>query len=272
MFLNHRSMNGPELSARGLESCTGREPAEKFRHAMNAPVLHGRGEMMWAGHNVGNDFSIRGILDRGFEDADDSGRSIAEAAAEAKGFTDDGRIALESARPERISQDGDTSCFRAVVFRADEATEDGMEAHHVEIGAVNDAGANFPGLAEADHGETDGGELAEGAYGFDACAQVLNFRHGEWDAPGANARRALLDVNEPVFITVDKRPQQDPAHQTEDRGVRPDAQRQREHHGERQPFGALQRTDREPHVTQERQNGLEKSRILRLALGHGLLL
>src|SRR6059036_2341517 len=62
------------------------------------------------------------------------GRSIAEAAAEAKGFTDDGRIALESARPERISQDGNTSRFRTVVFRADEATEDGMEAHHVEIG------------------------------------------------------------------------------------------------------------------------------------------
>ena len=46
-----------------------------------------------------------------------------------------------------------------------------------EIKAVNDAGTNFPGLAEADHGETDGGELAEGGEGFDACAQVLNFRH-----------------------------------------------------------------------------------------------
>src|SRR5229473_285277 len=147
MRFDHRSMHGAEFSARLLEIRARREPAEKFRHSMDAPVLHGRGEMMWAGHNVGNDFSIRGILDRGFEDADDSGRSIAEAAAEAKGFADDGRIALESSRPERISQDGYTSSFRTVVFRADEATEDGMEAHHVEIGAVNDAGANFPGLA-----------------------------------------------------------------------------------------------------------------------------
>src|SRR5713226_1296979 len=225
MFLNHRSMNGPELSARGLESCTGREPAEKFRHAMDAPVLHGRGKMMGAGDNVGNDFSIGGILDRGFEDPDDSGRSIAEAAAEAKGFTDDGRIALESARPEPIGQDGDASGLRTIVLRADETAEDGMEAHHVKIGAVNDAGANFPGFAEADHGETDRGELAEGAEGFDACAQVLNFRHGEWDAPGADARRALLDVDQPVFVAVDERPQKHTANQAEDRRVRPNAQR-----------------------------------------------
>src|SRR5216683_4111967 len=271
MRFDHRSMHGAELSARLLEIHARREPAEKLRHAMDAPVLHRRGEMMRAGDNVGNDFSIRGILDRGFEDADDSGRSIAEAA-EPDSLADHGRVALHHGRPETIGQDDYASSFSTVVLRADETTEDGMEAHHVEIGAVNDAGANFPGLAEADHGETDGGELAEGAYGFDACAQVLNFRHGEWDAPGADARRALLDVDQPVLVTVDERPQQDPAHQTEDRGVRSDAQRQREHHRERQPFGALQRTDREPHVTQERQNGLEKLRIFRVALAHGSLL
>src|SRR5713101_5431722 len=228
--------------------------------------------MMRAGDNVGNDFSIRGILDRGFEDADDSGRSIAEAAAEANGFTDDGRIAPESARPETIGQDDDASGFRTVVSRADETTEDGMEAHHVKIGAVNDAGANFPGLAEADHGESYGGELAEGAECFDACAQVLNFRHGEWDAPGADTRRALLDVNEAVLVAVDERLEEDAAHQAEDRRVRADSQGQREYHGERQPLGALQRTDREPHVTQERQDWLEKSRIFRVALAHWLLL
>src|SRR5712691_13527134 len=98
MRFDHRSMDGAKLSARLLEIRARREPAEKFRHSVDAPVLHGRGEMMGAGDNVGNDFSIRGILDRGFEDADDRRRSVAEAAAEAKDFTDDGRIALESAR------------------------------------------------------------------------------------------------------------------------------------------------------------------------------
>src|SRR5260370_4414273 len=118
---------------------------------MNAPVLHGRGQVMRAGDNVGDDFSIGRILDRGFEDAEASGSSIAEATAETKDFTDDGRIALESGRPETIGQDDDASGFRAVVLWADETTEDGMEAHHVKIGAVNDAGADFPVLAEADH-------------------------------------------------------------------------------------------------------------------------
>src|SRR5260370_9129147 len=154
MRFDHRSMDGATLSARLLEIRARREQAKRFRQAMAGAVLHRRGEMMRAGDNVGDDFSIRGKLDRGFEDADDSGRSIAEAAAEANGFTDDGRIAPESARPETIGQDDDASGFRTVVSRADETTEDGMEAHHVKIGAVNDAGANFPGLAEPAHGES----------------------------------------------------------------------------------------------------------------------
>src|SRR5260370_23307171 len=98
---------------------------------MNAPVLHGRGQVMRAGDNVGDDFSIGRILDRGFEDADDSGSSIAEATAETKDFTDDGRIALDGGRPETIGPDDDASGLRAVLFRAAATTPDGMEAPHV---------------------------------------------------------------------------------------------------------------------------------------------
>src|SRR5260370_22471253 len=117
-----------------------------------------------------------------------------------------------------------------------------MEAHHVKIGAVNDAGANFPWLAEADHGETNGGELAEGANCFDACTQVVNFRNGEWDLPGADTRRALLDVNEAVLVAVDEGPQEHATYQTEDGGVGGHAHRQREHHGDGNPFAACERT------------------------------
>src|SRR5712692_5527375 len=206
MVLEHRTVDGAKFGAGLIESDTGSEAAEEFRHAMDAPVLHGRGQMMGAGDNVGNDFGIRGIGDRRFEDADDGGSSIAEAAAEANGLTDHRRIALASGRPETIGQDDDTSGFRTVVLRADETPEDGMEAYHLKIGAVNDAGSNFPGLAEADHRETDGGELAERAERLDASAQVLNFRHGEGDFPGAKPWRALLDVNQAVLIAVDERP------------------------------------------------------------------
>ena len=136
-------------------------------------------------------------------------------------------------------------------MRADETAEDGMEAHHVKIGAVDDPGANFPGLAEANHGETDGGELAEGAECFDARAQVLNFRHGEWDLPRADTRRALLDINEAVLVAVDQRPQQHAAHQAKDGGVGANAQRQREHHGDRKPLGARQRAERYSQIAKE---------------------
>src|SRR5256886_17062248 len=109
-----------------------------------------------------------------------------------------------------------------------------MKANHVKIGAVNDAGANFPGLAEADHSETHGGELAEGAERFDACAQVLNFRHGEWDFPGADTRRALFNINEALLVAVDERPKQHAANQAEDGGVGADAERSEEHTSELQ--------------------------------------
>src|SRR2546430_6548500 len=134
MRFDHRSMHGPEFRARRLESCTGSELRKEFRHASDAPVLHGRGEMMRNGHNVRNDFGICRVLDGGFEDADDSGGSIAEASAEAKDLTDDGRIALESARPEMIGQDSDAGGFRTVVFPGDETAQDRMEARHVKIG------------------------------------------------------------------------------------------------------------------------------------------
>src|SRR5260370_14522863 len=159
MCFDHRSMHGAELSARLLEIHARREPAEKLRHAMDAPVLHRRGEMMRAGDNVGNDFSIRGILDRGFEDADDSGRSIAEAA-EPDSLADHGRGSLHHGRPATIGQDDYASSFSTVVLPADETTADGLLAHHLETGAVNDTGANFPCLAMADHGETPDDKLA----------------------------------------------------------------------------------------------------------------
>src|SRR5882762_4737643 len=268
MILEHRSIHGTKFGAGLIESDTGSEAAEEFRHAMDAPVLHGRGQMMGAGNNVGNDFGIRGVGDRGFEDADDRGRSIAETAAKAKGLTDDRGIALESGRPETIGQDDDAIGFRAVILRADETAEDGMEADHLKIGAVNDAGANFPGLAEADHGETDGGELAKRTERFDAYAQILNFRHGEGDFPWADAGSALADVNEALLVAINERPKEHAAHQAEDSGVGADAQRQREHHGGCQSFAARQRPHSKSQVFHEGQDGFTRSRIFRLTLAH----
>ena len=86
---------------------------------------------------------------------------------------------------------------------------------------------------------------------LDARAQVLNFRHGERRHSRRRCPGALADVDQPVLVAIDQRPQQHAAHQREDGGVGADAERQREHHRDGQPFGARQRADREFQVTEE---------------------
>jgi len=48
MILDHRGVGGAKFRAGLIESGAGSEAAEEFRHAMDAPVLHGRGQMMGA--------------------------------------------------------------------------------------------------------------------------------------------------------------------------------------------------------------------------------
>ncbi len=110
---------------------------------------------------------------------------------------------------------------------------------------------NFARLTEANHCEPEDGEIAERAQGFDAGAQILDFGHGECSVLVACAQRALSDVDQPVLVTVDQRLEQHPAHQREDRRVRTNSQRQRQHHRDRKPFGPSQRPDRNSQVVNE---------------------
>ena len=115
-----------------------------------------------------------------------------------------------------------------------------MQAHHVEIRSADDAGANLVRLAESDHGEADGGEVAERAQSLHARAQILNLGNGKRRVVRADAERALADVDQPVLIAVHQRPQQNAPHQREDGRVGADAEGQRQHHGNRQPFTACE--------------------------------
>ena len=170
---------------------------------------------------------------------------------EANGFADDGRILLESGRPETIRENDDAGGVGAVVFRSDETPEHRMKAHHVEIGAADDASLNFARLTQADHGEADGREIAERAQGFDAGAQILDFGHGERCVVVADARGALADVDQPVLVAIDERLEEHAAHQREDGGVGADAERQRQHHRDRKPFGASQRAECNSQIVDE---------------------
>src|SRR5467141_4194297 len=145
--------------------------------------------------------ATRRWLDRGWHaerdgqrapSADDGGRAIAhEAPAEAKSLADDGRIFAKSGGPETICENGHAGSFGTVVLRSDEPAEDSVEAHDFEVVAADDASLNYARLAQADHGELEGRELAERAQGFDAAAQILDFGHGEVCVLVAGARGAL---------------------------------------------------------------------------------
>src|SRR5262249_44065687 len=76
-------------------------------------------------------------------------------------------------------------------------------------------------------------------------------RHRESNILGADAARALADVNQPVLVAVDERPQQHAAHHAEDGGVGADAERQRERHCDYKPFGASQRAERRSQIMKE---------------------
>ena len=111
-----------------------------------------------------------------------------------------------------------------------------MQSHHFEIRSADDAGLDFARLAQTDHGEADGGEVAELADGFDAARAVLRFPERKSWRSRRRCPGALPDVDEAVFIAIDERAQQHAAHQAENRGVGADAQRQREDDGDGETF------------------------------------
>src|ERR1700733_9717224 len=128
MFFLHRGVDGLQLGASLVESGSGRETAEELGHAMNAAGDHGRGEMMRAGDNVGDDFGVLRVWDAGFEDANDFRRTFTNAA-EANGLADDRRILAKRGGPETIGEDDDSGGVGAIVLRPDETSEAGMRAH-----------------------------------------------------------------------------------------------------------------------------------------------
>ena len=86
---------------------------------------------------------------------------------------------------------------------------------------------------------------------FTRGAQILDLRHGERGVVGADATRALADVDQPILVAVDQRAQQDAAHQREDGGVGADAEGQGEHHRNRESLSAGKRAHGELQVVKK---------------------
>src|SRR4029077_5835594 len=126
-----------------------------------------------------------------------------------------------------------------------EPPHNGTQAHHIEVRPADDAGADFARLAQADHREAYGGEVAERGQGLDPLAQILDLRNRERGVLDAYSRRALTDVDQAALVAIDQRAQQYAAYQAENGGIGAYAKGQRDDHGERQALGSDQRTDGE---------------------------
>ncbi len=144
---------------------------------------------------------------------------------------------MERGGPEAIGEDYGACGVGAVIVCVEQTAEDGMQSHHVEIGAVYDAAADFARFAEANHAEADGREVAKFADGFDARLHILDFGDGEVDVFDADARCALANVDQAVFVAIDERAEEHAANHAEDGGVGADAQREGEYHGDGEAFG-----------------------------------
>ena len=69
---------------------------------------------------------------------------------------------LKRSRPEAMGEHRRARGLRPVVaWRRAGGRSTGAQPHHLEVGAADDAGANDARLAEADHRELDGREVAE---------------------------------------------------------------------------------------------------------------
>jgi hypothetical protein len=201
MLLDHGGVRAAHIGARRFDGGSGSQAAEELRHAVDAALHHGGGEMVRAGDDVCDDFGIGGIGNAGLEDADDGGGT----GAEADGLAEDRGIGVERVRPEVIGQHRCARSGGAVVGGAEKATEHGGEAHDVEVRPADDAGADFARLAQANHFEANDGEIAEGADGGDFGLEVQNFGDGEVGVLNAFGRSILADVDEAGFVTNGRR-------------------------------------------------------------------
>ena len=251
MVLGHAGVSGAKFVAGLIERGAGREAAEKFGHAMDPAGDHGRGKVMRAHHQVGDDFRVLRIRDAGFEDADHRAGAIADAA-EPNRFADDRRIFAIDGGPEAMSKNDDAGGLRAVVLGGNQPAEDGAQAHYLEVGTADHAADHTAGLTEADHSERHAGEFAVFGDRVHAAFEVSQFGDGERRVFFTQAGSTLADVDQPVFAAIHEGFEQHAAHQREDGRVRADAQSQRQDDDCGETLGAAERMESNSQITQKR--------------------
>ena len=168
---------------------------------------------------------------------------------------------VERRRPETMRQDRHAGRVRPSSAASISRPSTGRKPHHSKYEPLTTPALHDARLAEADHREIDRREVAEGADRRDARLEVSISGTENVVFVGAEAGRALADVDQAILAAIDERPQQHAAHDAEDRGVGADAERQRDHDGGGQPLRAQQRAQADAHVLAERRGRVEPAAV-----------
>ncbi len=228
-------MHRRQLRPRRFERNPGRDAAEELRHTMRTIGDHRGPEMMRARHHVRDDLGVGRIRHGWLEDANHRGGTRPEP----DGLADHRRIALERRGPEPVREDGGARRLGTIVLSVQQPTEHRAQPHHVEERAADDARLDHARLAaEPSQREVDRGEVPKRADRGDVRCDVGDFGNRERRVLGADAGRALADVDEAIFVAIDQRAQQHAPDDAEYRGVGTDAEGERHHHRGCQALGA----------------------------------
>src|SRR5262249_35343568 len=101
------------------------------------------------------------------------------------------------------------------------------------------------------HRKVDGREIPERCKGMSAGLEVLDFGHGERCVSVAGSECALPDVDQPIFITVDKWAKQNAPHEAKDGGVGTDAESEGNDDCKSEPLGPQQRAESKSQISSE---------------------
>ena len=232
----HAIANRLDLGARLLHRRAGREPGDDLRHPVRAPLHHQRTRVVRADDHVHDRVELAREKRRGLNHADDRHRLPFDDDL----FADDVHVAAELIHPIIVRQLHHRLDGGAIVAVVERAAESGRESHHLEVVAGDETDLHAHGLLVGLARDIDGRILGDPLQTLGAGTEVVDLRHREIDvlAPGSIDR--LAEVHEAVAVAMRQRLEEHPAHDAEDRGVRPDSEAKRQDDGDREARRANQ--------------------------------
>ena len=155
-------------------------------------------------------------------------------AVDRNGASGDLRIAAEPGCPRVVRENDDVRAAGPILVGAEATTDQRLhgedaEVIHADVDALDLLGPVAAAEIHAGAGEVVGGDPVE------RLGTAPGHELGNRRCAGCAVRILTADLNEPIRVRVRQRAQQHTVDDREDRGIRPNAQRQRHNHDQAEP-------------------------------------